>query len=251
MFFSCQNKNQSLEPVVIIETTEILFASPQRSGDAIKVYNYLVNGNYVDGGIPFSLWLSLRGENTTNILNRQGDNAKVGYAYSVITTSNNTRAVGANCLNCHASYLNKEFIMGLGNSEFDFSTDQSSNVNLLDLLMKSNYSLTSPEYKAFIPYKRGFQAVSPLTITETRGVNPADKYAAILASHRNPIDLTWLENDPWGITKEAISHRCSYVVVTQKEKYDVLYGRWHWGFCPNYDGFQFGKFARFHSSQKH
>lgn len=204
LIFSCQNKNQSPEPIVIIETTEILPASLQRSGDAKKGYNYLVNGNYVDGGIPFSLWLSLRGENTTNILNRQGDNAKVGYAYSVITTSNNTRAVGANCLNCHASYLNNEFVMGLGNSDFDFSTDQSSNVNLLDLLMKSNYSLTSPEYKAFIPYERGIQAISPLTITETRGVNPADKYAAILASHRNPIDLTWRENDPWGITKEVI-----------------------------------------------
>jgi hypothetical protein len=201
---SCQNKNQSPEPLVIIETTEILPAYPQRSGDAIKGYDYLVNGNYVDGGIPFSLWITLRGENTTNILNRQGDNAKVGYAYSVITTSNNTRAVGANCLNCHASYLNNEFVMGLGNSDFDFSTDQSSNVNLLDLLMKSNYSLMSPEYKAFTPYKRGIQVISPLTITETRGVNPADKYAAILASHRNPTDLTWRENDPWGITKEVI-----------------------------------------------
>jgi hypothetical protein len=201
-FFSCQTKKNDPEPVK--ETTETLPASAQRSGNVDKGYDYLVNGNYVDGGIPFNLWLSLRGENPTNILKRQGDNAKVGYAYNVVTTSNNTRSVGANCLNCHASYINNEFVMGLGNSTFDFSTDQTSNLNLLDILMKGNYSLNSPEYQAFIPYKRGFQAISPLTVTETQGVNPADKYAAILASHRNPIDLTWRENDPWGITKEVI-----------------------------------------------
>lgn len=203
-FFSCQNKNQLPEPIPVIETTEILPASKQRSGNAVKGYDYLVSGNYMDGGIPFNLWLSLRGENTVNILNRQGDNAKVDYGYSVITTSNNTHAVEANCLNCHASYLNNEFVMGLGNSGFDFSVDQSVNINLLDILMKNNYSVSSVEYKSFIPYKRGFQVISPLSVTETRGVNPADKYAAILASHRNPIDLTWRENDPWGITKEVI-----------------------------------------------
>ena len=199
---ACLNKTQ--EPLPIVEITEPLPASTQRSGNVEKGYDYLVTGNYVDGGIPFNLWLSLRGENNANILKRQGDNAKVDYAYTVITTSNNTRAVGANCLNCHASFINNQFVMGLGNSTFDFSTDQSSTINLLDLVLKNNYSTSSLEYQVFIPYKRGFQAISPLTVTETRGVNPADKYAAILASHRNPTDLTWRENDPWGITKEVI-----------------------------------------------
>jgi hypothetical protein len=202
--FSCKNENQTPEIQPINEITEVLPASTQRTGNVEKGYDYLVNGNYVDGGVPLSLWLSLRGENSSNILKRQGDNAKVDYPYTVVTTSNNTRAVGANCLNCHASYINNEFVMGLGNSTFDFSTDQTATLNLLDLVMKSNYSLNSPDYQAFIPYKRGFQAISPLTITETQGVNPADKYAAILASHRNPTDLTWRENDPWGIPKEVI-----------------------------------------------
>jgi hypothetical protein len=201
---SCINNSQTAEPQTTAATTEILPASTQRTGNVEKGYDYLINGNYVDGGVPFSLWLSLRKENNDKILKRQGDNAKVDYPYTVVTTSYNTRAVGANCLNCHASYINNEFVMGLGNSTFDFSTDQTATLNLLDLVMKSNYSLNSPDYQAFIPYKRGFQAISPLTITETVGVNPADKYAAILASHRNPTDLTWRENDPWGITKEVI-----------------------------------------------
>ena len=202
MVLSC--KNQHSEPTPIVETTEILTASIQRDGNVEKGYDYLVNGNYVDSGIPFDLWISLRGENPENILKRQGDNAKIGYGFTVVTTSNNTRVVGANCLNCHASTINKEFIIGLGNTDFDFTTDQSSNISILDFLMKGTYSLNSSEYQAFLPYKRGFQAISPLTVTETRGVNPADKYAAILAAHRNPTDLTWRENDPWGITKEVI-----------------------------------------------
>ncbi len=201
---SCKNTIQTDDPQLVEEKTETLPAATQRNGNIEKGYDYLVNGNYVDGGIPFSLWLSLRGENSSNILKRQGDNAKVGYQYNVVTTANNTRAVGANCLNCHASYINNEFVMGLGNSTFDFSTDQTSNLNLLDALLKSNYSLNSPEYQAFIPYKRGFLTISPLTVTETQGVNPADKYAAILAAHRNPTDLTWRDNDPWGIPKEVI-----------------------------------------------
>ena len=201
---SCQNNKQTPDPEPIAETTEVLSASTQRAGNVEKGYDYLVNGNYVDGGIPLSLWNSLRTPDNTNILKRQGDNAKVGFQYTVITTSTNTRAVGANCLNCHATYINNEFVMGLGNTTFDFSIDQSANINLLDAVLKSNYSIGSPEYQAFIPYKRGFQAIGPLTITETQGVNPADKYAAILASHRNPADLTWRENDPWGIPKEVI-----------------------------------------------
>lgn len=201
---SCQDNTQTINPQPSVETTEVLNASTQRMGNAEKGLDYLVNGNYVDGGIPFGLWLSLRGENSANILKRQGDNAKVGYQYTVITTANNTRAVGANCLNCHASYINNEFVMGLGNSTFDFSTDQTGNINLLDAVLKTNYSINSPEYQAFIPYRRGFLAISPLTTTETQGVNPADKYAAILASHRNPTDLSWRENDPWGLPKEVI-----------------------------------------------
>ena len=201
---SCKNENQTTDPKQVIETTEFLPASTQRAGNIEKGYDYLVNGNYVDGGIPYNLWLLLRGENSSNILKRQGDNAKVGYQYTVITTAKNTRAVGVNCLNCHASYINNEFVMGLGNSTFDFSTDQTTNINLLDALLKTNYSLNSPEYQAFFPYKRGFLTISPLTVTETQGVNPADKYAAILAAHRNPADLTWRENDPWGIPKEVI-----------------------------------------------
>lgn len=201
---SCQNNKMMPEPQLVDEITEILPASTQRAGNTAKGFDYLVNGNYVDGGIPLDLWLSLRGKNTVNILKRQGDNAQIGYQYTVTTTSNNTRAVGANCLNCHASYINNEFVMGLGNADFDFSTDQSSTLNLLDVILKNNYSLNSPEYQAYIPYKRGFQAISPLTITATQGVNPADKYAAILASHRNPTDLTWREDDPWGIPKEVI-----------------------------------------------
>ncbi len=201
---SCHIKNPSPNPISIIETTERLPASKQRVGDAMKGYDYLIYGNYVDGGIPLKLWLALRGENTANILNRQGESSKIGYQYNVISNSKNTQVVGANCLNCHASYINNEFIMGLGNSEFDFSTDQTPNINLLDLLMKSNYNLISVEYQSFIPYKRVALSISPLSITATRGVNPADKYAAILASHRNPSDLSWRENDPWGITKEVI-----------------------------------------------
>ena len=201
---SCQDNTQTINPQPSVETTEVLNASTQRMGNAEKGLDYLVNGNYVDGGIPFGLWLSLRGENSANILKRQGDNTKVGYQYTVITTANNIRAVGANCLNCHASYINNEFVMGLGNSTFDFSTDQTGNINLLDAVLKTNYSINSPEYQAFIPYKRGFLAISPLTTTETQGVNPADKYAAILASHRNPTDLSWRENDPWGLPKEVI-----------------------------------------------
>jgi hypothetical protein len=104
--FSCKNDKQTIDPEPVAEIIEILPASSQRNGNVDKGYDYLVNGNYVDGGIPFSLWLSLRGEDNSNILKRQGNNAKVKYQYTVITTSNNTLAVGANCLNCHASYIN-------------------------------------------------------------------------------------------------------------------------------------------------
>ncbi len=200
--FACNKKR--VDPIPIIEKTEVLVPSIQRIGNAEKGYNYLVYGDYIGSGIPYNSWIELRGENKSNILNRTGDNAVLGYSATAFTNKNKIRLVVANCLSCHATTINNQFIIGLGNSEVDFTTDQSSNVNLLDLLLKTNFGVNSPEYQSFLPYKKGFEVLGPLTITATQGANSADKYAAILASHRNPIDLTLRETDPWGITKEVV-----------------------------------------------
>jgi cytochrome c5 len=202
LFYACVDKTQP--PVETPEKTTSLPPSPQRTGDAQKGYNYLIYGDYVDGGFPYNLWVTAFGSNTDNLLKRQGDNAMLAPGYTAITTVNNVRVVGANCLSCHSGNINNEFVVGLGNTEFDFTVNQTNNLNLADLVIKNSYGINSPEYQAFAPYNRGFQALGPLSITETKGVNPADKYAAILAAHRNPTDLTWRENDPFGIPKEVI-----------------------------------------------
>ena len=109
-------------------------ASPQRTGgDPQKGYEYLVSGDYVKGGIPYSLYVLGIGKSQKNYLQRRGINEKLSHEYTAVSASNGEILVAPNCLQCHAQVMNDELIMGLGNTFIDFSNNQKLNLRNLEL----------------------------------------------------------------------------------------------------------------------
>jgi len=160
--------------------------SVQRTGVPALGREYLVNGDFVDSGFPVidGMNVFLESNETSNLS-----------AFTKIKSKSGIEMIAPNCFQCHADSLHGKYILGLGNTRFDFTIDMSFATQFLKTTLKSKYDVNSSEYEAAIPFIRAMETTAPHLQTEVVGVNPADKLAAVLAAHRNPNDLTW-RNDP-------------------------------------------------------
>ena len=126
-------------------------ASAQRQGDAQKGYKYLTEGAYITSGIPLKVFQSLKPGRSSNLLKRSGVNGTIPYWFTSVKSKHGADIVVPNCLTCHASHINGEFILGLGKFDVDFTDDRSTQTNLSQKLISGFYGADSPEYKSFFP----------------------------------------------------------------------------------------------------
>ena len=179
--------------------------NPQRMGNAAVGYEYLISGNYMSSGVPYDAFLLGTSVNPDNRLNRTGDNANLPYDYTAITASNGARVVAPNCMACHASTINNEFIIGLGSHDADFTVNRASNIALLNSGIRALYGgEESAEWLAYDQFRKSIVAIGPRTITETRGANPADKITQVLIAHRDKNTLVWQDTPLVEIPEEVI-----------------------------------------------
>lgn len=175
-------------------------ASEQRSGDATRGYEYLTTGDFLKSGLPYGVFVMNSGKDKQNLLQRTGKNATVGYGYNVIEHKG-VEMVIPTCLQCHAAEFEGQLVIGLGNTSLDFSnttrTDFSGRINMLR-------TMAPKQYEAAAPFLKAFATTYPLMETEVRGVNTADRLAAILAAHRNPQTLQWSDSAMLVIPDEVI-----------------------------------------------
>jgi mono/diheme cytochrome c family protein len=186
------------------EKPQYIPASEQRTGDAIKGYDYLVNGDYIKSGVPYGYFMLLNGKDNDNVLNRPGKNANVGPGFTVVNASNGVEIVAPNCLQCHGDNFEGQFILGLGNTTIDFSNVSSANNFKNNAALKVMQTISPKQYDAAYSMIRSFNTVYPLMETEVRGVNAADRLATLLVAHRNPITLQWTDTPILQIPKEVI-----------------------------------------------
>lgn len=161
------------------------------SGDAEQGLSAIVHEDYVSCGIPYDLFQtaaqvvpSLQGE---TLPWRDGLAAELPYSWNLITSAGGTDLVTANCLTCHAGYLNGELVLGLGVHDADY-TDTLAFAQLLPDL--------DPETDAgqeLAKFKARTLAIAPYIQTYTVGTNPADIIAVVLSAHRDPDTLAWSE----------------------------------------------------------
>ena len=178
--------------------------SKQRTGDAKKGYTYLVEGDYVKSGLPYNAFIFGIGTSDKNYLQREGINKNISHEFTAIKASNGELLVAPNCLQCHAQTFEDKLIIGLGNSFVDFTKGprfNTENIVLLEQLLKKN---VPKQYEAAATFITVSKSITGSLYSETRGVNIADRLAALLAAHRDPITFKWIDEPQLGIPTQVI-----------------------------------------------
>lgn len=178
--------------------------SPQRSGNADSGYRYMVTGDYVKSGLPLSLFRFAFGKDKSNLLNRDSSNATVRYDFNVVKAFNGETIAVPNCLQCHAQVFNDQLIIGLGNSTADFTKDQKLNSKAMEQIGLTFLKMHKKQYEAAREFVTVGLAIGDKLFTDIRGVNPADRLAALLISYRDPNTLEWRGTPSVQIPDEVI-----------------------------------------------
>jgi hypothetical protein len=185
------------------EPTPVPKSKQRMGGDPARGYNYLVNGDYVRSGIPLKYFQLGMAKDRDNLLQRTGINETIPYPYTAIKVSGET-LVAPNCLQCHAQVFDDQLIIGLGNSEADFTKSQKLNpqaIKFLDALIQK----TSPKlHELALPFLTTARTIAPWLYADVRGVNTADRLAALLVAHRNPKDFTWSDEALMSVSEQVI-----------------------------------------------
>jgi hypothetical protein len=214
------------EPVPIPPSAQRL------GGDVQKGYDYLTTGDYVKGGIPYSFWLMGMGKVKTNYLNRTGRNEKLAHDYTAIESKGEI-LVAPNCMQCHAQVFEDSLIMGMGNTFINFADDEKLNEKNLKKA-ENILRLTAPKkLVAAEPFLDITQTIGPHLKTAVQGVNPADRLAAVLAAHRDPVTFKW--------SKKALLEIPDQVIPTDVPAWWLLKKK----NAMFYNGFGRGDFGRF------
>jgi mono/diheme cytochrome c family protein len=159
------------------------------SGNADKGFKYLIYGDYIGTGVPFSfLEKKLAGSKDT-VLHREGNSGRLSYPFTAFAAYNGVEAVAGNCLTCHGMTINGEFIAGLGNADSDFRKSIKTRAVMTNFLVKSKYGKKSKEYEAFEEFGFFYKAIAPRIATRNPGVNPAFRLEEACANYRDPADL--------------------------------------------------------------
>lgn len=183
--------------------TTFLPPSPQRQGEAVRGYEYLVAGDYVSSGVPLAVFREAT-RRSEHDLGRTGLASGVPYRYNVVRTKDGVEVVAPNCLTCHAEFLNGTLTIGLGNNSDDHTVYNPLAAAAAGLATALKFGADSPEVRAYQPAQRAYQAIGPLITTRVRGVNPADKIFAALAAHRQADDLSWIADRQFEVPVETI-----------------------------------------------
>ncbi len=207
--------------------------SAQRTGNADSGFKYIVTGDYVNSGLPLFFYRLGLGRDEKNVLGRDGLNASVRYDFNVVNAPNGETIVVPNCLQCHAQIFNDSLIVGLGNSMADFTSarrfDSPVAEGMLDTYMKLNKK-KGDAAKEFIQVGK---VIGGKIYTEVRGVNSADRLAAVLTTHRDKNTLQWRDSASTEVPEQVIPSDVPAWWLLKKKN------------AMFYNGFGRGDFGRF------
>ncbi len=196
-------------------------------------YEYLTTGDYLRSGIPLSFFKMGFGKITMNYLKRDGHNTDMPYDYTVVNAPNGELVVAPNCLQCHAQVFEGKLIIGLGNSSIDFTKNQKLYPKNAEAAEKLLRNLDPKKYEAAEPFLRVVKGIGNQLQTQVRGVNAADRLAALLASHRDPKTFQWSDQPMLDIPVEVIPTDVPAWWMLKKKN------------AMFYNGFGRGDFSRF------
>lgn len=170
-------------------------ATPRPAGDAEAGWDVLRYGGYVGGGVPADLWFEFVGEIRGNLLDREGDAAMLPPSFNLFETPEGATVVGGvTCMGCHSSWIDGEYMPGLGDAFADFTGEDTGYFQLLLDMTGARYGEDSPEYAACERLVRGADAVAASIVTPFAGPTPAFAMELAAAAHRDPETLEWTDD---------------------------------------------------------
>ncbi len=213
------------------EEPEPIPASKQRSGDALQGYKYLITGDYLKSGIPFSFFKMVF-KKDSNDLQRDGFNKNLSYTYTAVKAKNGEEVVAPNCFQCHAQFFDGKLVVGLGNSFSDFTANNSATATFAEKMLKGS-AANKAKYEAAKSFLDAVKTVSPGMVINTRGVNLADHLAGALVAHRDPVTFKWNDSSMLTIPANAVPSDVPAWWLLKKKN------------AMFYNGFGRGDFGRF------
>ena len=174
----------------------------QIEGDPEAGYLALINNPYVSCGFPKSLQSLIVGEGGTGLLEgRNEQNKDLPYYMTQYTTDEGVEIISANCLTCHASVINGQFVLGLGDVFQDYTNDQTGLLATAENF--SSMLLKNPEEEAeLVRFVKRAKAIAPWTVMRTAGVNPAVSVSAGIMEYLDPQTLIWQDEPVLAVPPE-------------------------------------------------
>ncbi len=167
-------------------------ATPQQlDGDPQVGLDYLIYGDYIGSGIPFTMVQKRFAKTPDTVFQRTGANANIPFAMTVFRAANGVEVMNGNCFACHAGEVNGNILPGLGNSFSDYTKSMKAFVKTVYIGMDLKYKKSSPEWQAFQDFGNYSRAMAPHIHLNQQGANPAFRLAEACMMHRDPVDLTW------------------------------------------------------------
>lgn len=178
--------------------------SPQRIGNPTLGYRYVVEGDYLKSGVPYDLYIMAFGKERHPYIQRDSTNRNIPYNWTAVRAVNGTTVVVPNCLQCHAQVFGDSLVIGLGNTDNDFTHSRRLAADELRTILKTFSGRNSAKYEAASDFIRVTAEVYPYLLAKTKGVNIADRLAALLAAHRDPVTLHWSDTPLLAIPEAVV-----------------------------------------------
>jgi Cytochrome c len=177
--------------------------SPQRVGNPDTGYHFIVTGDYVNSGLP-TIFYRMGFGRAKDLLQREGRNAGIRHDFNVVNAPNGEEIVVPNCLQCHAQVFDDKLIIGLGNANADFTSARGFDSNVLEGILSGYMKLNKKKAEASKEFIDVGKVIGGQIYTSVRGVNPADRLAAILIAHRDKNTLKWSDSSSAELPQEVI-----------------------------------------------
>lgn len=165
-------------------------AYPQRPGSPAKGYDALLNRAAVTCGLPYNAYRKVLGparrDPGPQPAGRTGRNAELPYGLTAHVAPSGVELVTTNCLSCHATVLDGQVIVGLGNAFLDLTRDP-----LLAVESARTAVTGAAETAEWRRWANRIGAIADSMRTDTIGVSPANHLIPALMAHRDPETLAW------------------------------------------------------------
>ncbi|MBB4078983.1 mono/diheme cytochrome c family protein [Lewinella aquimaris] len=175
--------------------SQVIPASPQpEGGDPVAGLDYLIHGDYIGSGVPMAI---MRKQAPTmpqdSLYPRNALNEGMPYFMTAFLAPNGAETVNGNCFTCHSGEVDGQLVLGLGDSWSDYEKSMVVMGQGMRIGMGLKYKKEDPEVAAFKDFGRYFKVMAPKIKTTQPGANPAFRLAEACMMHRDPEDLTYVD----------------------------------------------------------